>query len=132
VHPGCLRFYLLSKAYRKSLDFSMEEFGNKACACESTGRILAKLKRMQGKARNRLMPGVHGDGRTGKKIARKLISSFEKAMDDDLDTGRTFREIFAAFSEIKAMVEGNKLSGADAAPILAAMGRIDSVLGVFL
>jgi cysteinyl-tRNA synthetase len=122
VHPECLRFYLLSKSYRRRLDFTVEEFGGRVCACERTGTTLAKLRKLRGR---------RGGGVAGKEIAGKLIASFEKAMDDDLDTGRAFRSVFSAFEGVEAGIGDGELTGADATRILGAMRKIDSVLGVF-
>jgi hypothetical protein len=52
-------------------------------------------------------------------------------MDDDLDTGRAFRAIFRSFARIRPMLDAGNLDGADAAEIVRALRRIDSVLGVF-
>ncbi|MCI0503199.1 cysteine--tRNA ligase [Candidatus Micrarchaeota archaeon] len=122
AHPGCIRFYLLSKRYRTRLDFSQAQFERRVCACERTGTILGQLRKIGDSG---------GNGMAGSKIAGRLLSAFGKAMDDDLDTGRAFRAIFSAFARIEAMIRKDKLSREDAKAILSAMGRIDSVLGVF-
>ena len=121
AHAECLRFYLLSEGYRKRLDFTMGRFRSKVCACERTGGLLRKLGRLR----------RHGDGRLGRGLAAKLQERFERAMDDDLNTGRAFRAIFAIFAEIDELMAQKRLSGSDAKHILTSMRRIDSVLGVF-
>lgn len=122
AHPECVRFYLLSRRYRTKLDFTMNQFEERVCACERTGKIMATLQGMQ---------GGRGDGKAGKEMAVKLAASFERAMDDDLDTGRAFRSVFSAFDRVGARIGKGELSAADAKHIILAMRKIDSVLGVF-
>ncbi len=122
VHPECLRFYLLSRRYRAPLDFTLEQFRARVCACERTGAILRRLATL-GRG--------GGGGPRGRRIASALLSGFEAAMDDDLDTGLAFKRIFKEFSRIEAMMDGGRLSGADAKRILGAMRRIDTVMNVF-
>jgi cysteinyl-tRNA synthetase len=121
VPPKCLRFYLLSKRYRSQLDFTMESFGDEVCDCKKVRNLIGKLRGI----------GSSGDGAFGKACAKRLIEGFEKAMDDDLDTGLAFRRVFRVFHEIEARMPAKELSRKDALAILDAMGRIDSVLGVF-
>ncbi len=121
ARPECLRFYLLSRGYRKKLDFSYREFWKSVGECRRTGEIVESLKLVRGS----------GGGRIGKAIAARLLEGFESAMDRDLDTGRAFRHIFREFSGIKRLLRKGRLSKSDAKHIERAMERIDSVLGVF-
>jgi cysteinyl-tRNA synthetase len=118
VPPKCLRFYLLSEKYRCHLDFSMERFGSEICHCKNVRGLLARIRRVR----------LSGDGRTGKRFAKKLLDGFENAMDDDLNTKLAFRRIFRVFQDIE---KDKKLTREDALAILSAMARIDEVLGVF-
>jgi len=121
IHPECLRFYLISERYRKPLDFSMQKFERKVGGCENTGKVMKKLETIREK----------GSDKKGRSLAKRLLSGFESAMDDDLDTNRAFRRIFSVFSEIDALVERKKISKSDAKEILKAMENINSVLSVF-
>jgi cysteinyl-tRNA synthetase len=122
AHPQCLRFYLISAGYRKRLDFTLERFGSRVCACEHAGEVLKALSRIRSR---------RGDGSAGRKLAKRLIRGFESAMDDDLDTGRAFGTVFAGIAEAEALIGMGTLSGNDAREILRAVKRIDSVLCVF-
>lgn len=121
VPPKCLRFYLISKRYRSQLDFTIERFRSDICECKKVRSLLNKLRRISGK----------GDGKLGRALAERIISGFEAAMDDDLDTGLAFRKVFRVFRIVEMRISAKKLSEQDAEEILKAMGRIDSVLGVF-
>ncbi len=127
IHPRCLRYYLISERYRSLLDFSWNEFRRRTCGCEQVAAVLSRLRRIGRRGGN---PGP-GDGRRGKAIARRLLDGFESAMDDDLNTKLAFRRIFAAMRDVEKLLREGKLSGSGARAICAAVGRIDSVLGVF-
>jgi len=121
VPSGCLRFYLVSERYRKPLDFTMKRFKEKVCQCHEASGLVAKLRKVKSP----------GNGKRGKIIAGRLLSGFESAMDDDLDTGLAFRRTFRILRDVKSLLEAEKLSKADAKKICDAIDRIDSVLWVF-
>ncbi len=121
VHPKCLRFYLISQRYRSRLDFNYREFGRKASGCEDVPKLLGSLRRIR----------KGGDGRWGEMLGRKMISGFEAAMDDDLNTRLALRRLFRAMGRIRRRKERGRLTAEDARALILAVGRIDSVLGVF-
>jgi cysteinyl-tRNA synthetase len=121
VPSGCLRFYLISECYRRPLDFTLRRFRATVCRCHEAARIVARLRRARSS----------GNGKLGKIIAERLLSGFESAMDDDLDTGLAFRRVFRIFDEVGALLKDKGLSRADAIEICRAVDRIDSVLWVF-
>jgi len=121
VPSGCLRFYLISERYRRPLDFTLKRFKATVCQCHEASGIVAKLRKAKSS----------GDGERGKIIARRLLSGFESAMDDDLDTGLAFRRLFRILRDAGALLKAKKLSKADAKAICGAMDRIDLVLWVF-
>jgi len=133
AHPECIRYYLISKSYRKRLDFTLGMFEKKVCVCERTTKLLSKLRRL-GSAGRRQAAGAGRDGgsKSGAELAMRLRMGFESAMDDDLDTGLALRRIFSIFKEIDASLHEKKLSPAGAREIIRAMRRIDSVLGLFV
>jgi cysteinyl-tRNA synthetase len=124
MHPKCLRFYLIRERYRSPMDFSWNEFKKRTCDCEQTRRMLAKLRTL---ARKRLI----GNGKRGQRIALRLMNGFREAMDDDLNTKLAFKRIFTVFRELEPLLKAGKLTARDAKALLAAMERIDGVLGVF-
>jgi cysteinyl-tRNA synthetase len=121
IHPECLRFYLLSRRYRRPLDFTMDEFGERSCECERAGRVIQALRRARGR----------GGGARGQRMAALLVSGFERAMDDDLDTGAAFKTVFSVIRNAGKDLKAGRLAKADAEQILSAVSRINSVLGVF-
>ncbi|MDD5340744.1 MAG: cysteine--tRNA ligase [Candidatus ainarchaeum sp.] len=121
IHPKCLRFYLISERYRHPLDFTWAWFMQETCHCEHAEKLLAALHKVKGP----------GDGRRGQAIARRMLDGFEGAMDDDLNTKLAFKRIFTIFRNVDALLKAGKLTANDANAIIAAMKKINSVLGVF-
>jgi len=132
VRPKCLRFYLLSLRYRRPLDFSMKQFRHDVCDCERTRKLMERLSRLKAAVPDLKMSGNgKKDGRKGERIAKNILQGFESAMDDDMNTGLAFRRIFQQMNETEKQMQEKKLSRKDAVAIVNAMGKIDTVLGVF-
>jgi cysteinyl-tRNA synthetase len=121
VGAKCLRFYLISERYRSRHDFTMKEFKKRIRKCGRIKEFISGLKKLRG---NR-------NGNEGRKIAARLIAGFEKAMDDDLDTGRAFAAIFSTCNAAEEKLKKGGLGANDAKRIIRALDRIDSVLKVF-
>ncbi len=119
VGPRCLRFYLISESYRSRHDFTLGEFRKRIRSCKGIRQFISALKKVHGK----------GEGKLGKKIAEKLVSGFESAMDDDLNTKLAFRRIFSLCADAEKKM--GKMGRHDARHIVKALERIDSVLNVF-
>ena len=120
IHAKCLRFYLISKRYRSRLDFNYREFKRRVCDCEDLPGLMRKMRRSP----------EGGDGRWGAALAKGMLSGFEDAMDDDLNTALAFRRLFRAAERVERRMSNGKLSSEDAAHIERAVRRIDSVLGL--
>ncbi len=120
IHSKCLRFYLISKRYRSRLDFNYREFRRRVCSCEDLPGLIREMRRSP--------PG--GDGRWGAALAKAMLSDFEDAMDDDLNTSLAFRRLFGAAERIRRRMGRGKLTAADAARIERAVRRMDEVLGI--
>ncbi len=118
IPKKCLRYYLISERYRNPLDLTVVEFSERMCECNETRKIIAKLATVN----------KPGNGKTGKAIAQKIISGFEHAMDDDLNTKLAFKRIFKEFRNVDGMM--TRLTKEDAHAILDAIRKIDNVLGV--
>jgi cysteinyl-tRNA synthetase len=121
IKPRCLRFYLLCEKYRHPLDFTLLQFKKEICDCERIRKLITQLKRIR----------IKGQAGLGKRLSNSLISSFEKYMDDDLDTKCALKAIFRIGNEIDFELRKKRLNKQDAKYLLKAFSRIDSVLGVF-
>ncbi len=122
VPSPCLRYCLISERYRSRLDFTQKDFERRIAGCRRIRRLLERLKRTSGE----------GGGELGSRIAQGLVSGFEDAMDDDLNTKLAFRRIDSAFSLMEGFLDRKRITKEDAARIIRAMEGIDSVLMVYL
>lgn len=121
VMAKCLRFYLISERYRSRHDFTIKEFKRRTRECKK----IRQFKSMLGKVRGR------GDGKGGKAIAGRLVSKFEQAMDDDLNTKLAFKSIFSICRNAERELKAGRLGRKDAKEIIKALEIIDRVLKVF-
>ncbi len=121
VGARCLRFYLISEKYRSRHDFTITEFRKRTKSCKRIREFISKLRKVRGS----------GNETVGKKIAENLVSGFESAMDDDLNTKLAFRRIFSLCKGAEKELIGGRLSKSDAKLIIKALEKIDSVLNVF-
>ncbi|GFO97244.1 cysteinyl-trNA synthetase [groundwater metagenome] len=113
--PMAIKFLLLSKSYRRRLNFTfngLEEAGEKLEKIRSIIEIL--------KCAN----GVDD----GEKIAMKALKKFEKVMDDNLDTGKALKVMEELSDEVRGIEPDKKSS----AKILETFKTMDSILGLSL
>jgi cysteinyl-tRNA synthetase len=121
IRPECLRAFLLSEGYRKTLDFSIPSFMERVGDCHRVGKLIRRMAALKGK----------GGGGLGTALAKRLTDGFERSMDDDLDTKSALSSLCGVFSDIEKLMDARRLTKKDAAPIISAIRRIDSVLGIF-
>ncbi len=113
--PMAIKYLLLSKSYRRRLNFSLhgiEEAGEKL---EKIHLTIERLKTTKGID-------------NGDKTALKFLKRFEKTMDDNLDTGKALK-VMEKLSDAVSGMEPDKRSGAK---ILETFRIMDSILGLSL
>ncbi|MEW6722471.1 MAG: cysteine--tRNA ligase [Candidatus Micrarchaeota archaeon] len=120
VPPEFLRFYLISERHQNPLDFTMERFRDRVCACDGAKDTLKRLRTLR----------AGGDGKAGARIAAGLLAGFERAMDDDLNTKLALKRLFAVMGRVKELLRRGRLGGEDAKRIVRAAERVDAVLGI--
>ncbi len=111
--PMAIKYLLLSKSYRRRLDFTFEGIGE-------AGKMLEKIQ--SAIERIKTANGVDDGG----KIALKALKKFEKVMDDSLDTGRALK-VMEELSDAVSGIEPDKKSSAK---ILEMFRTMDSILGL--
>lgn len=135
--PAAIRFILLGAQYRKELNFSfpgLEDAGN------ALQRLLDFDRRLQETADDpaaaALPHAASADGASRSAslsdIAANALTSFEAAMDDDLNTPAALAALFDFVRESNAALD-RAGADVDATGLQAARGaleRIDDVLGV--
>ena len=117
--PLTIRLFFFSARYRDAVDLT-------DAALE---QARAQRQRLQDFV-ERLMSAPAGPASKGDPSG-SLLSAFESALDDDLNTPEALASIFKFVKSTNALLDAGKLAGDSATAILDALRRINSVLGVF-
>lgn len=64
-------------------------------------------------------------------LSHELLSTFEAALDDDLNTPEAMASIYTFIKRANTLIDAGDLGGAAASSLMDALRRINSVLGVF-
>lgn len=115
------RWMLLSVHYRQPLNYSEEKLKAARAALQ---RIDAFVARLQHRPGARTLDGT-------KPLVDEMLASFEAAMAADLNVPQALGAVFVFIRRINQQLAKDELSGGDAALILEAFARMDSVLALF-
>jgi len=113
--PAVVRFALLSHHYRRPMNLTDEAL---RAARTTVRRLQTTHDELRAKAEDSVPS--HLDS------AQRLLAEFGAALDDDLDMPRALVSVFAAVSEWNR----SELLPSESAAALAALRRVDDVLGV--
>ncbi|MCE5243096.1 MAG: class I tRNA ligase family protein [Desulfobacteraceae bacterium] len=117
-----LRFYLIYGRYRKRINLTDE---NLRSAASRLGAFREMVERIIG-----TVPGDENEASTGGEAAEwvgKLIPSFEKAMDDDLDMETAFDDVCGVVEKLEKLKREGRLNSGDVVCIEGDLRRIDEV-----
>ncbi len=115
-----IRYILLAAHYRQKLNFTFEEL---EAAKNTVGKIMnfaERLKEVKGGKNNS----------AAKALIKKAKTSFEKAMDNNLDMPEALAAVFSFIRDINKLIDGKKLSKKDAELVLKQLYSFDEVLGL--
>jgi len=120
--PLALRYLYLSSHHRDKLNFTWKSLEAAQNTLKNLEDFLFRLKdtEFSGKKASKDI----------EKITKKLTENFEKAMDDDLSTPKALAEVFEFIRKVNKNVEQGNFSNADGKVVLAALEKIDAVLGI--
>ena len=120
---SAIRYLLLSAQYRKELNFSFEGLDT---ARTSLRRLLDFEQRL-----GRTATAADAPLSTMPRIAEHALREFEAALDDDLNMPAALAALFNFVREANAELDRDQpVSAAALQPAVAALARIDEVLGV--
>ena len=120
--PLAMRYLLISVPTRKQLNFTFE--GLKAA--ESTVERLRNFRSLVRNAKT-----AEGSDPVVRDLVSHARSSFESAMDDDLNTAAALAAIHDLVREINIVIGNSSLHADDQAAVIEAIDSFDSVLGIF-
>ncbi len=122
-HSGRLvRFWLLSTHYRKPVTFFNDRLRQAARALARMDRAVAALNGLPAG------PPAYPDL---DQLRYDIRNGFIAAMDDDLNVSAAMAVLFDNIRRINGLMKDRRLTGGDAASILAVIGQINTVLNVF-
>ncbi|RJR20528.1 MAG: cysteine--tRNA ligase, partial [Desulfobacteraceae bacterium] len=116
-----VRYWLLGRHYRKPIVFSLPRLDAAKKTLAHMDSLVRKLHAVKEGASNTDID----------QICYDLRQSFTEAMDDDLNISAALSAIFKTATRINAVIDKKGISRSDAAKVLQALERVDSVLGIF-
>ena len=117
--PEAIRYEFVKAHYRQKMDFMESSLPGNQSAIDKFGNFISRLKNQ-----------ANGAGWPDTKNAiERVLSGFEKGMDDDLNTSVALASIFDFMNEVNKYFD--QLNPENAQDILAVMNRFDSVLAIF-
>ncbi|MCE5215502.1 cysteine--tRNA ligase [bacterium] len=119
--PMTIRYELLTAHYRKQLNFTLEGLEQSKAALDRIYTFADRLRKMS------LQPGAT---EPVKQILESSLAEFEAAMNDDLNVPGALGATFEMIKQLNPLAEGAELGEEDRDAILAALQRMDTVLGV--
>lgn len=120
--PRAIRYLLLSVPYRKPINFTFE-------ALKAAEVTVARLQAFY----QRLSPATLEPGSSSEamQVIEKAIVSFEKGMDDDLNTSVALAAAHEMTTEINTLLAGCDFRQDDQRRTLETLNRFDLVLNLF-
>lgn len=120
--PLAIRYLLLSVPYRKQLNFTFEGLQG----AESTVERLRNFRRLV------IAAAAESGSHDGVRAAvDNSLRAFSSAMDDDLNTAAALAAVHDLVREINTVLAKGGLRADDKEAVLDAIGRFNSVLGIF-
>ncbi len=117
-----IRYLLLSVPTRKQLNFTFE-------GLQGAEATVERLRNFRGLVRAaRITDG--SDEKTAGAI-KNALADFEAAMDDDFNTASALAAIHDLVREVNTVIATDSLRGDDRASVMEAIGKFDSVFGIF-
>ncbi|MBL8181822.1 MAG: cysteine--tRNA ligase [Blastocatellia bacterium] len=126
--PLAIRYLLLSVPYRKQLNFTFEGLQG----AEST---VERLRNFRSLVKGRNPSGSEGavsvEGSDAVENVMIALKRFEAAMDDDLNNAAALAAVHDLVREVNIIMAERSLSSDEKDAVLDAIGKFDSVLGIF-
>jgi cysteinyl-tRNA synthetase len=122
-----LRYALLSVPHRTKLNFTLQSLDDAKAALQ---RIEAFLFRIDGISASGPHDAKSSDGHADDLIGR-FLTSFEEAMDDDLNTAGALGALFTFIRDGNIAIDAGRITPADAEGLKTALMKVDSVLDIY-
>ncbi|HYC26675.1 MAG TPA: cysteine--tRNA ligase [Nitrososphaerales archaeon] len=114
--PLTVRLFLISARYRDPTDLTDSALEQAKSQRDRVQEFVARVREAEGVG-------------TSTGVAKDFLRSFEESMDDDLNTPGAIAALFKLLKKVNSMIDTGSLSGEEAAEVLEAVRRANSVLG---
>jgi cysteinyl-tRNA synthetase len=118
--PRAIRYLIMSTHYRQQINFTFEGLE----AARNT------LERLENFARRLLDARGSGSDEEIRLLTDRFQTSFEEAMDDDLNINIALTALFDFVRDVNNRLDKNLVSGQEAKRIYSLIMKLDGVLGV--
>ncbi len=115
--PRSIRLFLISSRYRDPVDLTDRQLEQATAQTRRLQDFIGRLRSANGKGK---ATGASPD----------LLARFEEAMDDDLNTPKALAALFAFVKAANSSMDSGGVGLEEAGDMLAALKRVDAVLGV--
>lgn len=115
-----IRFFLIYGHYRKRLNFTLEKMKSASLKLDALRNMVRRLG--ESKARETRSKT--------KELAGRILTDFEKQMNNDLSVKAALDSVFQAISKLDILRKRGKLRSEDAHHVLVNLRKIDEVLQV--
>ncbi|MFX0096528.1 MAG: class I tRNA ligase family protein [Candidatus Hodarchaeota archaeon] len=115
-----IRFFLIYRHYRKRLNFTRERFRKRSRELDTLGDMVSKLQKSESVESSSI----------AKKIIPKILASFEKNMNNDLDVNKAFDDIFRIVRKLNTLRKNSRLNSEDANAAIMNLKKVDQVLRI--
>ncbi len=115
-----IRYLLLSNHYRQQLNFTFEGIDAAKSSIDRLNELIRRLHDVKG-------------GKANSAIRKEIAAAkttFEKAMDDDLNVSVALAPIFELIRQVNQHIDSGSINEKAASDVLKFLEGIDSVLGV--
>ncbi len=116
-----IRYLLIAAHYRKQLNFTLDGLSQADQALERIDNMVLALREVKSE-------GALSTGTTER--IDKFLAGFTEALDDDLNISGGLGAVFDLVHDANRTLASGSITRADADAYLAALERVDSVLGV--
>jgi cysteinyl-tRNA synthetase len=117
-----MRYLLLAVPYNKQLNFTFE-------GLQGAETTVERLRNFRGLVKD--SNGAAGSDSEVRAMADKSLADFEAALDDDLNTSAALAAVHNLVRDINTVNAAGRLLAGDRDAVLEAIGKFDSVLGIF-
>ena len=120
-----IRLFLISAHYRDELNLTDTSMSQADATMRKIEEFIERVSRGAASAKP-------GRASLSVPLVKSLIRSFDKAMDDDLNTPMALAALFGFQRKVNVLLDSKKLSKGDYKTISDALKDVDSVLGLKL